>query len=154
MRSRGPMAFRFYSNKLTEGSPVTSYGANPTVRYTENHEWIAVHKDNVAFVGITKYAADALGDTTFVEVVETPAETEAQESIGSVESVKSASDLYSPVTGTVIEANEELVNSPSLVNEDPMGKAWFAKIQISNPAELDELMDSDKYEAFLKENDH
>lgn len=145
---------RFYSNKLSRSSPVTEYGADPVVRYTTNHEWIAAHKDNVAFVGITKYAADALGDTTYVEVVEPATEAAAEESIGSVESVKSASDLYSPVTGTVVEANQAVVDNPSLVNEDPMGRAWFAKIELKDPTQLDKLLTYEQYEKFLKEEGH
>lgn len=140
------------SNALSAESPVTAFGPSPKVYYTENHEWLAVHNDKVAFLGVTKYAADALGDTTYVEVNEVPSDVEAGDAIGSVESVKSASDVYSPVAGKLVEANEELVEHPPLLNEDPMGAAWIAKIEISNVADLENLMQLEDYEASLTED--
>lgn len=151
IRNQFGSSLRFYSNKLTADSFVANYGANPKVRYTENHEWIAAFEDNKAFIGITKYAADALGDTTFVEVVDPPAEVDIEGTIGTVESVKSASDIYSPVAGTVVEANQDVVDDPSLVNQDPMGKAWFAKIEVKDPSEIDDLLTYEDYETYLKD---
>lgn len=150
---RGTMyaGMRFYSNKMTADALPLTYGANPKVKYTENHEWIALHDDKVAFVGITKYAADALGDTTFVEVNSAGTACDAGESLGSVESVKSASDVYSPVSGKIIAQNDELVEDPALLNQDPMGKAWIAKIEASDASEMDKLLDLAQYESFLKD---
>lgn len=146
-----PQFRRCYSNEITPNSPVLAYGANPVVKYTENHEWIALHKDNLAFVGITKYAADALGDTTFVEVND-PANVEAGESIGSVESVKSASDVYAPVSGNLLERNEDLIANPALLNEDPMGKAWLAKIEVADPASIEGLLTLESYVDLLEDS--
>lgn len=144
-------AARMYSNKVNVDSTPFKHGPDPIVKFTENHEWIAVHKDNVAYVGITKYAADALGDTTFVEVNDVDTETEAGDSIGSVESVKSASDVYAPIGGKLIAKNEELIANAALLNEDPMGEAWLAQIEVSDPAELEKLLTSEQYESFLKD---
>ncbi|ANB12829.1 glycine decarboxylase subunit H [Sugiyamaella lignohabitans] len=152
-RSFMPAAFRFYSvkNTLTEGSPALAYASEkPLVRYTEEHEWIALHKDNVAFIGITKYAADALGDATYIEVSDVGEEIEPNGSLGSVESVKSASDLYSPVTGEIIEKNEGLIENPTIVNKDPLGDGWFVKLKVSAPEEVEGLMDIEAYEEFIK----
>lgn len=146
-----PMFVRFNSNGLTKDSPVTQYsGSAPLVKYTEEHEWIALHDDNVAFIGITKYAADALGDATFIELPTAGTEVEKGDSIGSVESVKSASDIYSPVAGEIVEGNTVLESSAGLINADPMGEAWFAKIKVSEPSELDELLSLEDYQKFLK----
>lgn len=145
-------AIRLYSNKLTPNSPVFAHGSDPIVKYTANHEWIAVHKDNVAFVGITKYAADALGDTTFVEVNDVPADVESGESLGSVESVKSASDVYAPVSGELIDRNENLINEPALLNEDPMGEAWLAKLKVANVADLEDLLTLEQYKDILEDS--
>lgn len=141
---------RFYSNELNKAGPAATYGASPKVFYTEEHEWLAVHEDGTSFVGITKYAADALGDATYIELAEVDAEVEKGESIGSVESVKSASELYSPISGTVSAVNEALSEKPGLVNEDPLGEGWFTQIKISDPAETDDLMDLTAYEEFIK----
>ncbi|SCW01427.1 LAFE_0D12332g1_1 [Lachancea fermentati] len=144
------------SNALTKTQlPFTFSSAGPSaVKYTSQHEWIATHQDGTAFVGITKYAADALGDATYVELPEVDAELEAGDSIGSVESVKSASEVYSPLAGTVVDVNEALNESPQLINEDPMGQGWIAKLKINNPADVDgeELMTLEQYEKSLKED--
>lgn len=160
---RGPAVLRLCvraqsSNALTKTSlPFTYSTSGPSsVLYTSQHEWIAAHQDGTAFVGITKYAADALGDATYVELPEVDTELEKGESIGSVESVKSASEIYQPVAGTVIEANTALDGSPQLINEDPMGAAWIAKIKVSDPSELQngELLTLEDYEKSLKEDHH
>lgn len=146
-----PLARFNSSNTITVGSVVTAYSDKaPTVKYTEEHEWIAVHEDKVAFMGITKYAADALGDATFVELPTAGDSVEKGDSMGSVESVKSASDIYSPVAAEIIEGNQLLEENASLINSDPMGEAWFAKIKVTAPEELDELLSHEEYLEFLK----
>lgn len=151
---RQPALFftRFNStNTITVGSDVTGYSdKSPIVKYTEEHEWIAMHEDNVAFLGITKYAADALGDATYVELPTAGDTVEKGDAMGSVESVKSASDIYSPVGGEIIEGNEKLEANASLINQDPMGEAWFAKIKVSDPKELDSLFSHEQYIDFIK----
>lgn len=126
------------------------------VKFTPEHEWLAVFKDDTAFVGITTYASEALGDTTFVELPEIGVTYEAGELIGSVESVKSASEIYSPVAGEVIAINDILESKPQLINDDPMGAGWIAQIKLSQSAEevagLEELLDVKQYEATLEEH--
>jgi len=119
-----------------------------TVRYTSEHEWIRVEGEE-AFVGITDYAQSELGEIVFVDVP-TLGETVAQgEVFGSVEAVKTVSDLNMPATGEVLEVNEALEAHPELVNEDPYGEGWMVRIRISDPSELDSLMDAAAYEASL-----
>jgi glycine cleavage system H protein len=120
-------------------------------RFTKDHEWIRVDGD-VATVGITNHAQDQLGDIVFVEVTEVGRKAVQGEAVAVVESVKAASDVYSPVGGEVIEVNGDLAGTPALVNEDAEGKAWFFKLKLANPAELDALMDRAAYEAFVKES--
>ncbi len=118
------------------------------LRYTSEHEWIRVEGDE-AFVGITDYAQSELGEIVFIDVP-TVGETVAQgEVFGSVEAVKTVSDLNMPVTGEVLELNEELDAAPELVNNDPYGKGWIIRIAIKDAAELDKLMDAKTYEASL-----
>ena len=116
--------------------------------FTEDHEWIDVDGD-VATVGITDYAKGQLGAVVFVEVPEEGKEFTKGDDAAVVESVKAASDVYAPVSGTVLEGNAALEENPGLVNEDPEGDGWFFKLTLSDPAELDELMDEGKYEAFV-----
>ena len=119
-----------------------------TVRYTSEHEWIRVEGEE-AFVGITDYAQSELGEIVFVDVP-TLGETVAQgEVFGSVEAVKTVSDLNMPATGEVLEVNEALEAHPELVNEDPYGEGWMVRIRLSDPSELDSLMDAAAYEASL-----
>ncbi len=118
------------------------------LRYTSEHEWIRVEGDE-AFVGITDYAQSELGEIVFIDVP-TVGETVAQgEVFGSVEAVKTVSDLNMPVSGEVLEVNEELDAAPELVNNDPYGKGWIIRIAIKDAAELDKLMDAQTYEASL-----
>ena len=118
------------------------------LRYTSEHEWIRVEGDE-AFVGITDYAQSELGEIVFIDVP-TVGETVGQgEVFGSVEAVKTVSDLNMPVTGEVLEINEELNAAPELVNNDPYGKGWIIRIAIKDAAELDSLMDAKAYEASL-----
>jgi glycine cleavage system H protein len=120
-------------------------------RFTKDHEWIRVD-GGIGTVGITHHAQTQLGDIVFVEVPESGRKTKQGEAVAVVESVKAASDVFSPVSGEVIEANAELAGQPALVNEDAEGKAWFFKLRIADSAELDKLMDRAAYEAFVKES--
>jgi len=116
--------------------------------FTEDREWVDVDGD-VGTVGITDYAQGQLGDIVFVEVPEEGKEVAKGDEAAVVESVKAASDVYSPVSGTVIEGNAELADNPALVNEDADGEGWFFKLTLSDPDELKDLMDEAKYEAFV-----
>ena len=120
-----------------------------TKYYTEEHEWIVV-AGNVATLGITDYAQAQLGDVVFVEVPTVGRKVKKGEETAVVESVKAASEVYSPVTGTVVESNEPLANSPITVNEDPEGAGWFCRIEMSDPAELEVLMDEAAYKTFVE----
>lgn len=116
--------------------------------YTEDHEWVEVDGD-VGTVGISEYAQGQLGDIVFVETPDEGKEVTKGDDVAVVESVKAASDVYSPVSGTVIEGNAELADNPALVNEDPEGEGWFFKITLSDTSELEGLMDEAKYAAFV-----
>lgn len=116
--------------------------------YTEDHEWVEVDGD-IGTVGISEYAQGQLGDIVFVEVPDEGKEVAKGDDVAVVESVKAASDVYSPVSGTVIEGNADLADNPALVNEDPEGEGWFYKITLSDAGELESLMDEAKYAAFV-----
>jgi len=118
-----------------------------TIKYTEDHEWINVEGDS-ATVGITVHAQDALGDVVFVELPEVGAVLAQKDTAGVVESVKAAADVYMPVSGEVTEVNEALRDDPSLANSDPLGAGWFFKVKLSNPSEIDALMDETSYTSF------
>jgi glycine cleavage system H protein len=118
-----------------------------SIKYTPDHEWLSIDGD-VATVGITHHAQDALGDVVFVELPEVGAAIAAKAVAGVVESVKAAADVYMPVTGTITEVNEALRDDPSLANTDPLGAGWFFKVKLSNASELDALMDETSYTAF------
>jgi glycine cleavage system H protein len=118
-----------------------------TIKYTPDHEWLSV-EGNTATVGITHHAQDALGDVVFVDLPEVGKTFAAKDIAGVVESVKAAADVYMPVTGEVTEVNEALRTDPSLANTDPLGAGWFFKVKLSNPAELDALMDETSYTSF------
>lgn len=118
-----------------------------SIKYTPDHEWLNV-ADDIATVGITHHAQDALGDVVFVDLPEVGAKLDAKAVAGVVESVKAAADVYMPVSGEVTEVNEALRDAPSLANTDPLGAGWFFKVKLSNPAELDALMDETSYTAF------
>ena len=115
-----------------------------TIRYSEDHEWISV-AGNVGTVGVTDYAQEQLGDVVFVEVPEAGKDVEKGDEAAVIESVKAASELYAPVSGEVTEGNEALADEPGKVNSDPMGEGWFFKIKLSDPSELDDLMDEAAY---------
>ena len=113
--------------------------------YSESREWVKV-EGNVAIVGITDFAQHAMGDLSYVDMPDVDDELEKGEEFGAVESVKAASDLFAPVSGTVIEVNEELEDAPELLNEDAFA-SWIMKVEMNNPAELEKLMDAAAYEA-------
>ena len=113
--------------------------------YSESHEWVKVEGD-VAIIGITDFAQHAMGDLSYVDMPEVDDEVAAGDEFGAVESVKAASDLYSPVTGTVVEINEELEDAPELLNQDAFAN-WIMKVEMSDPSELETLMDAAAYEA-------
>src|SRR5699024_5404966 len=119
--------------------------------YSEEHEWVKKEGDKVR-IGITDFAQSELGDIVFVELPEVGDEVESDEPFGSVESVKTVSELYSPVSGKVVEVNEDLDDSPEYVNESPYENAWMIVVELSDDAELDELLSAEAYEAFVKED--
>ncbi|AMD20554.1 HDL190Wp [Eremothecium sinecaudum] len=163
-RSAGRLAFtgiRLQSNLSINALnkqqlPFRYIGTEPlAVKYTNQHEWIAAHEDGTAFVGITKYAADALGDVTYVELPTIETQLEEGDNLGSVESVKSASELYTPASGTVVEVNDKLDSLPQLINEDPMGAGWLCRIKLDDTVDIKkkpELMTLNEYEEFLQQD--
>lgn len=121
----------------------------PECRYTTQHEWVRMEGDLAVF-GITDYAQDQLGDVVYVELPEEGATTAQGEPFGVVESVKAASDLYAPLSGTVVEVNTRLKDGPELVNQDPYGVAWMLKVTPTQPAELERLMTAEQYEEYVR----
>ena len=116
------------------------------LRYSKEHEWVRV-EDSHATIGISSFAADELGDIVFIELPEVGSSLTQFGTFGVVESVKAVSDLFSPVSGTVAEVNEALRDAPELLNSDPFGEGWIARVELSDPSELDALMDADAYAA-------
>lgn len=123
------------------------------LKYSETHEWVRCAEDDIAVVGITFYAQDALQDVTYVELSEVGTVVEQGEEFGEIHSVKAASDLYSPISGEIIEINEELEEAPELVNESPYEEGWMIKIEISDPDELNNLLTAAEYQATLEEEE-
>ncbi|MFZ4740371.1 MAG: glycine cleavage system protein GcvH [Bacteroidales bacterium] len=118
------------------------------LKYTKDHEWLRV-EGNEAFIGVTEYAQGELGDIVFIEV-ETIGETlEKEETFGTIEAVKTVSDMFMPVAGEVLEFNEELEATPELINQDPYGKGWIVKVKMTNPAQVNELLDAAAYKALI-----
>ena len=116
------------------------------LKYTKDHEWIKI-EGNMAVVGITDFAQSQLGDVVFVEI-ETEGETlEKEEVFGTIEAVKTVSDMFMPVSGKVVAVNEKLADSPEAVNKDPYGDGWMIRIEVANPSELDELLSAEQYAA-------
>ena len=118
------------------------------IRYSKSHEWVRAEGD-IATVGITAHAAEQLGDLVFAEANAAGAHVKAGEQAATVESVKAASEVYSPVSGEIVEGNEALASDPGLINSDPLGAGWLFKLRLSDPAELDALMDEDAYNAMV-----
>jgi glycine cleavage system H protein len=121
-----------------------------TVKFTKEHEWIKVDGDT-GTVGITDYAQEQLGDVVYVELPPVGKQVEKGKEMAVVESVKAASEIYAPVSGSVVGVNDKLTAEPATVNAEPMGGGWFVKIKLSNPSELDGLLDKAAYDSFVKE---
>lgn len=121
------------------------------IKFSKDHEWVQIEGD-VATIGITKHATEQLGDVVFVEVPDVGRKVSAGEACAVVESVKAASDVFSPLTGEVTAANGAIAASPGAVNEDPEGQGWFFKLKLANKGELDGLMDRAAYDQFVKDN--
>lgn len=119
------------------------------LKYVASHEWLRREADGTITVGITDHAQDLLGDVVYVELPEVGSIVEADQEIAVVESVKAASDVYAPISGEIVEINEELVDNPEWANEEPYGKAWFFKVKPTNPADHDGLMSAEEYENSL-----
>lgn len=118
------------------------------LKFTKDHEWVLIDGD-VAIVGITEFAQGELGDIVFVEIETEDEDLEKEEVFGTIEAVKTVSDLYMPVAGKVIEVNEELEDQPDLVNKEPYEGGWMIKIKVANPAELDDLLSADQYKELI-----
>ncbi|HMK55945.1 MAG TPA: glycine cleavage system protein GcvH [Dissulfurispiraceae bacterium] len=120
------------------------------IKYHKEHTWAKVKGKKVT-IGITDYAQESLGDVVYIDLPETDIDVEANTELTEIESTKATSAVISPVSGTVIEINDKLADSPEVINEDPYGKGWIAVIEMSDQSELDELMDADEYEAYIEE---
>jgi len=120
------------------------------LKYTEEHEWVMVEED-LAVIGITDFAQDALGDVVFVELPEVGTSVEAGKAFGVVESVKAVSDVYAPLTGTIEEINDDLIDAPEIINTSPYEDGWMVKIRMAEAKDADELMDAEAYQALIAE---
>ncbi|MBA5760935.1 glycine cleavage system protein GcvH [Vibrio sp. 404] len=116
-----------------------------TLMFTDSHEWVRDNGDGTVTIGISEHAQEMLGDVVFVDLPEVENSVEAGDSFSLVESVKAASDIYAPVSGEIVEVNEELEDSPELINEEPYDGGWIAKVKLSDPSELESLKDADEY---------
>ena len=121
------------------------------VKFSKEHEWIKIEGDT-ATIGITKHATEMLGDIVFAELPDKGSNVDKDGTAGVVESTKAASDVYTPVSGEVVDTNQAIVDDPAKINEDPEGAAWFFKLKLNDPSEMDSLMSKDEYEKFAKEN--
>lgn len=121
------------------------------MKFTQEHEWLRLEDDDTAVVGITDYAQEQLGDLVHIELPEVDTEMAQGDEAAIIESVKAASEVKMPVSGTLIAINETLIDDPAKVNEDPTGAGWFFKIKIMDPSELDELLDEDSYHRLLED---
>jgi glycine cleavage system H protein len=121
-----------------------------TLKYTKDHEWLLLEDDDTAVIGITDYAQEQLGEMVFVELPDVGRDISQGEEAAVVESVKAAGDVKAPVSGIVVEVNEALADEPGKVNEDPLGDGWFFKLKISDPKELDKLLDESDYNSLLE----
>ena len=118
------------------------------LKYTKDHEWVRV-EGNIAIVGITDFAQSELGDIVFVEIETEGEELEHEAVFGTIEAVKTVSDLYMPLSGKVVEVNPELEEQPDLVNKDPYGSGWMVKLEIANPEEIDKLLSNEQYKSLI-----
>lgn len=124
------------------------------LKYTKSHEWVRVEKDGTVTVGITDHAQDLLGDMVYVELPEPGRKVKAAQECAVVESVKAASDVYSPVSGEVVAINEAIADSPELVNKSPYGEGWMMRIKPADAAEVEGLLDADAYRAAIESEEH
>ncbi len=123
---------------------------NPSdLRYSKEHEWLRRESDGLAVIGITEFAAESLGDVVFVELPAVGTDFKKSEKMGEIESVKAVSDLFVPVSGRVVERNDELIERPEFVNESPYDGGWMLKVEMEDPGEIDALLTSEQYQAFL-----
>jgi glycine cleavage system H protein len=122
-------------------------------RYTQEHEWIYPEPGNKGKVGITDYAQSQLGDIVFLDLPAPSTQVEQLGKLGEIEAVKAVSDIFSPVSGQVLEINQSVIDKPELVNKDPYGAGWLVRLELSKPSELDGLMNSEKYDEFLAQRD-
>lgn len=122
----------------------------PELLYTKEHEWIIVDNDT-GTVGISDYAQQQLGDVVYVELPETGDAFNANDAFASLESVKAVSEVYSPVSGRVVEVNEALIDAPETINEDPYGRGWLIRLELDDTSEVDELMSADEYTAYVEQ---
>lgn len=120
------------------------------LRYLSSHEWVRVEEDDIAVVGITDHAQEAMGDLVFVETPEVGTTVSASDEAGVVESVKAASDIYAPVSGEIIAVNENLEDAPETVNQDPYGDGWMFQIKMSDPSEVDNMLTADDYAELIE----
>ena len=118
------------------------------IKYTSDHEWVRID-GNVGTIGITDYAQGELGDVVFVDIDASLSEISKSKAFGTIEAVKTVSDLYGPFSGKVIEINKKLADSPELINQDPFGEGWMIKVELNDPAELDELLDAAAYKSLI-----
>ena len=120
-------------------------------KYTQEHEWVRLESENKGKVGITDYAQSGLGDITFIGLPAPGTQVKQFKKLGEIEAVKVYSDIFSPVSGQVLEINQAVIDKPQLVNQDPYGDGWLVSLEISQPAELDALMNSEQYDRFVTE---
>jgi glycine cleavage system H protein len=120
------------------------------IKYHKEHTWVKV-SGKKGTIGITDYAQDALGDIVYIDLPEVDSNVEANSEVGEIESTKSTSSVISPVSGRIVKVNEELSESPEVINEDPYGKGWIAVVELENPAEIDDLLDAAEYEKHIEE---
>ncbi len=120
-------------------------------KYTNKHEWVFVEEGDMAVIGISEYAAGELGDIVYLELPEAGTQVQQMDPIGTIEAVKTVADLFSPLTGKVAEVNQQVKDTPEIVNHDPYDEGWFFKIKMSDPSELDVLFDHQEYQEFLGE---
>ena len=119
------------------------------LKYSKEHEWVRM-EGNIAQIGVTVFAQDSLGDVVFIDLPDVGTEVRQFQKFGEIESVKAVSDLFSPIAGTIVDANSAAIDNPETVNTDPYGSGWLIKVEISDPLQLDELMDAETYEATLE----
>lgn len=146
-----PMTLMRLNHTLIKGSIPDKHSPKYTLKFTEDHDWVAFHEDGTAFIGITKYAAEALGDATFVEVEEGGSQIEKDDAFGNVESVKATNDIIAPFDFEVVESNFDVADTPSLINKEPNGNGYLAKIAPTEGAvDTDGLLSAEEYDEFLK----